>query len=95
MGSNIDLRKYQNPDSIQDAFSKIVSGGKLGYKAIIERKKVPPKCSKCGRGGDEDQKFCPQCGGKMVVPLTNCPGCKKPIDETEKFCTECGTKLKE
>lgn len=93
MGSNIDLRKYQDPESIQDAYSKIVSGGKPGYKAVIERKKPTPKCSKCGRGGDPEQKFCPQCGGKMVVPLTRCPKCKKSIDDNEKFCTECGTKL--
>ncbi|MEK6888775.1 MAG: zinc ribbon domain-containing protein [Nanoarchaeota archaeon] len=92
MGSNIDLRKYQDADSIQDAFSKIVSN-KIGYKAVIERKKIPPKCIQCGRGGDPEQKFCPQCGGKMVVPITNCPGCKKPIEEGAKFCTECGYKL--
>lgn len=92
MGSNIDLRKYEDPASIQDAFSKIVSG-KSGYKAVLERKKIPPKCVKCGRGGDVDQKFCPQCGGKMAVPLTHCPGCKKLIDESEKFCTECGKDL--
>ncbi len=90
MGSNIDLRKFEDVDNIQDAFSKIVSGGKVGYKSVIERKKIPPKCAKCGRGGDEDQKFCAQCGGKMIVPLTKCPGCKKSIDEIEKFCTECG-----
>jgi len=95
MGSNLDLRKFQNSDSIQDAFSKVVSGGKSGYKAVIERKKIPPKCTRCGRGGDVDQKFCPQCGGKMVIPLTNCPGCKKAIDDDEKFCTECGHKLKD
>ncbi len=93
MGSNIDLRKYQDPDSIQDAFSKIVSGGKIGYKSIIERKKIPPKCVKCGRGGDEDQKFCSQCGGKMIVHITNCPGCKKYLEEGEKFCTNCGHSL--
>jgi predicted nucleic acid-binding Zn ribbon protein len=93
MGSNIDLRKYQTADSIQDAFSRIVSGGKPGYKAVIERKKVPPKCNKCGRGGDTDQKFCNMCGGKMVVPLTDCPGCKKPINEGDKFCMECGHAL--
>lgn len=92
MGSNIDLRKYEDPSSIQDAFSKIVSG-KVGYKAVLDRKKVPPKCIKCGRGGDVDQKFCPQCGGKMVVPLTNCPSCKKRIEESEMFCTECGQDL--
>ena len=79
MGSGLDLRKYQDTESIQDAFSKIVSGGKTGYKTVIERKKVPPKCNQCGRGGDEDQKFC--------------PGCKKSIDDAEKFCTNCGHNL--
>lgn len=93
MGSCLDLRKYQDESIIQDAFSKIVSGGKMGYKTVIERKKVPPKCNKCGRGGDEDQKFCPQCGGHMVVPITNCPGCKKMIDDGQKFCTGCGHNL--
>lgn len=94
MGSCIDLRKFQNPESIQDAFSKIVSG-KSGYKAVIERRKIPPKCEKCGRGGEEEQKFCVQCGGKMVVPITNCPGCKADINDTDKFCQDCGKKLRD
>jgi rRNA maturation endonuclease Nob1 len=94
MGSNIDLRKYQDPDSLVDAYSKIVSG-KVGYKAVIERRKPTPKCTKCGRGGDPDQKFCPQCGGKMTVPITHCPGCKKFVDENDKFCIECGHRLKD
>ncbi len=94
MGSNIDLRKYQDPSSIQEAFSKVVSG-RSGYKAVIERKKIPPTCSTCGKGGDDGQKFCPHCGGKMAIPLTNCPGCKKPIDEGAKFCTECGHQLRQ
>lgn len=94
MGSNIDLRKYQDPASIQDAFSAVVSG-KKGYKAVIERKKPTPKCIKCGRGGDEGQKFCPHCGGKMAVPITNCPSCKVSIEENQKFCTECGNEIKQ
>lgn len=93
MGSCLDLRKWQTESSIQDAFSKIVSGGKMGYKTVIERKKNPPKCVKCGRGGDADQKFCSQCGGKMIVPITNCPGCTQTINEGEKFCTNCGHNL--
>ncbi|PIN93516.1 hypothetical protein COU54_02440 [Candidatus Pacearchaeota archaeon CG10_big_fil_rev_8_21_14_0_10_31_24] len=92
MGSSIDLRKYQDADAVQDAFSQLVSG-KIGYKAVIERKKEMPKCEGCGRGGDEYQKFCPQCGGKMVVPITSCPGCKNPLNEGDKFCTECGHKI--
>lgn len=95
MGSNIDLRRYQDPEAVQEAFSRIVSGGKMGYKTIIERKKIPPKCIKCGRGGDNEQKFCSQCGGKMMVPIINCPGCKKMIDEGEKFCTNCGHNLQQ
>jgi len=94
MGSCIDLRKYQKPGALDDVYSKMVSG-KVGYKAILERKKILPKCVKCGRGGDDGQKFCPQCGGKMEIPLTNCPGCKKDIDENDKFCQECGKKLKD
>lgn len=94
MGSCIDLRKYQKSEAVLDAFSKVVSG-KSGYKSVIERKKILPKCSKCGRGGDDGQKFCPQCGGKMVVPLTNCPGCEKDINDDDKFCQECGHKLKD
>lgn len=93
MGSCLDLRKYEEADAVQDAFSRVVSGGKLGYKSIIERRKPTPKCVKCGRGGEESQKFCSQCGGKMAIPLTKCPGCKKSIDEQEKFCTECGNDL--
>ncbi|MEK6825764.1 MAG: zinc ribbon domain-containing protein [Nanoarchaeota archaeon] len=92
MGSNIDLRKYQEEEALQEAFSKVVSG-KSGYKTIIERKKIPPKCIQCGRGGDQEQKFCAQCGGKMKIPLTHCPGCKRMIEDIEKFCTECGHDL--
>ena len=40
MGSCIDLRNLQDGDAIQDAFSKVVSGGKMGYKTVIERKKI-------------------------------------------------------
>ena len=85
-----DLREHMDSEAIAEAFSKLVSGGRPGYKTIIEKKKIPPKCIKCGRGGDEGQKFCPQCGGKMLTPLTNCPQCKKRIDENQKFCTNCG-----
>ena len=95
MGSCLDLRKYQDNSAIEDAFAKVVSGGKMGYKTVIERKKIPPKCIKCGRGGDVEQKFCPQCGGAMKIPLTNCPGCKQPINDGEKFCTGCGHNLQQ
>ena len=95
MGSNTDLRKYEDPASIESAFSALVSGKKSGYKTIIERKKPKPQCNKCRRLGGEEEKFCRECGGRMVIPLVNCPGCKRQIDEIDKFCPDCGHKLKE
>ena len=92
MGSNIDLRKYQNSDSIADIYSKIVSG-KPGYKAIIERRKEPTFCADCKKQLKEDAKFCPDCGGKGVQKMTACPKCNKDIEGEERFCMECGNKL--
>jgi len=65
MGSNIDLRHLQNSEAIEDAFSKLVSGGKAGYKTVIERKKEPIKCPSCNRILEGDEKFCPECGKRL------------------------------
>ena len=70
MGSCLDLRKYQDlnsPDGakVADAFSKIISG-KIGYKAVIERKVDLPKCAGCGRQLEGTEKFCPDCGTKVA-----------------------------
>ena len=78
MGSCIDLRKYQDVSSIQDAFSKIVSG-KSGYKSVIERKKEIPRCPNavCAKTLEGQEKFCPECGAKIGVaapiPVPNVP----------------------
>lgn len=64
MPSCIDLRKYINDEKTFDAYSKLVSGGKAGYKAIIERKKETPRCKKCGKELEGIEKFCPECGEK-------------------------------
>ncbi len=74
MGSCIDLRKWQDSSSIQEAYSKLVSGGRPGYKAFIERKKDLPKCQHCPIEGQcngcsqgilNEQKFCADCGHKL------------------------------
>lgn len=64
MPSNLDLRKYIDDEKTFDAYSKLVSGGKAGYKAIIERKKEIPRCKKCGKELGGIEKFCPECGEK-------------------------------
>lgn len=92
-GSCRDLRGMQNINNIESAFSALVSGGKMGYKTVIERRTDLPKCSKCGKFADAEEKFCSECGGKIVCMLTKCPSCSKPIKESDKFCTGCGTKI--
>jgi len=60
-----DLREYQDDESVENAFSALVSGGKPGYKTVIEKKKEIPKCPECDTILDGVEKFCPQCGVKL------------------------------
>ena len=64
MGSCIDLRKLQSAESVEDAFSRLVSGGKSNYKTVIERKKDPIVCESCKTSLSGEEKFCPECGTK-------------------------------
>ena len=64
MTSNRDLRKFQDSPSIEEAFSALVSGGRKGYKTIIERKKDILKCTTCNKILEGDEKFCSECGTK-------------------------------
>ena len=65
MSSCLDLRQFQDSSAIQDIYSQVVSG-KKGYKAVIERRKDPIKCSnaECGKILEGIEKFCPDCGTK-------------------------------
>jgi len=64
-GGGYDLREFQNDDSkVIDIFSKIVSGGKFGYKTVIEKKKDEKRCANCHVPLQGVEKFCPECGAK-------------------------------
>jgi len=65
MSSCRDLRSLHNSEDIIKAFSRLVSGGKAGYKTIIEKTKPTPKCNSCGNNLLGDEKFCPECGAKL------------------------------
>ncbi|PIN78143.1 hypothetical protein COV15_00590 [Candidatus Woesearchaeota archaeon CG10_big_fil_rev_8_21_14_0_10_34_12] len=65
MSSCLDLRKFQDNADVEDAFSKLVSGGKAGYKTVIEKDKAPKVCPKCNSLLTGDEKFCPECGNKI------------------------------
>ena len=56
-----ELNKIQNSDEIANIFGRLVSG-KAGYKAVIEVSRPAPKCEKCGKLLEGNEKFCPECG---------------------------------
>jgi uncharacterized OB-fold protein len=59
-----DLRRYQEEGKVTDAFSKLVSGGKAGYKTVIEKRIEEIKCHGCRSKLEGVEKFCPNCGEK-------------------------------
>ncbi len=65
MSSCRDLRHLHDSQEVVSAFSKLVSGGKAGYKTVIEKTKPTPKCTSCGATLLGDEKFCPECGTKL------------------------------
>ncbi|NCO11223.1 hypothetical protein CO038_01845 [Candidatus Pacearchaeota archaeon CG_4_9_14_0_2_um_filter_39_13] len=62
-----DLRELQESDAVPNAFSALVSGGKLGYKTIIQKDKKKPVCQGCNKYLSGDEKFCPECGTKVEI----------------------------
>lgn len=52
------------------------------------------KCLKCGAENDETNKFCENCGSKLVKSRV-CPKCNSKFDKAIKFCPNCGAKLKD
>ena len=93
MSSNRDLRSLQKEGVIDDAFSKLVSGGKAGFKTIIE-KKEPILCpnESCKIELEGHEKFCPKCGMKIEKKTgpSICTKCYTVINVGSKFCTNCG-----
>ena len=49
-------------------------------------------CPKCGSQNNITNKFCNNCGNKLVLTVV-CPHCGKEIPSGMKFCGECGKSL--
>jgi class 3 adenylate cyclase/tetratricopeptide (TPR) repeat protein len=47
-------------------------------------------CSNCGAENPPEQKFCGECGNRLVSP---CPSCGTQNPPGQRFCGECGTAL--
>ena len=61
------MTELQDSEEVHDLLSKIVSGGKPGYKTIIEKDKPVKKCQKCSKILSGEEKFCPECGEKVEI----------------------------
>lgn len=56
--------EMQRSQEFVDVFSKVVSGGKAGYKTVVPVKPITTKCKTCDATLGEKQKFCHECGAK-------------------------------
>ena len=59
-------------------------------------RKAMQVCSQCGRECPDGEKYCGECGGKVVKeepPRTVCSQCGRECPDGEKFCGECGGKV--
>lgn len=65
MPGNIDIGKLQENPVVHDAFSRLVSGGKAGYKTTLLKDKPQIKCNNCSFILEGTEKFCPECGAKL------------------------------
>ena len=50
------------------------------------------QCQKCYKEIEKDDKFCPNCGEKLLEEKT-CPKCGKKLNSNAKFCPDCGEKV--
>ena len=60
--------EMQKSDAVLDAFSKIVSGGRAGYRTVI-KKKTCFICRSCNNQIDKTQKFCHECDARNDSPI--------------------------
>ncbi len=67
MSTGRDLRSLNDSPEVADAFSKLVSGGRSNYKTVIEKTKPTPRCDACGSVLEGKEKFCPECGKKLIA----------------------------
>jgi membrane protease subunit (stomatin/prohibitin family) len=61
------------------------------WESKKETEKPEKKCPNCNAAVKEGQKFCNNCGQKLIEEI-NCIKCGKPLSPGSKFCSNCGAK---
>ena len=60
-----DLRRYMDDPKTLEIFGQLISG-RAGYMPVIERREEPLICSGCHIRLNGEEKFCSECGTKVV-----------------------------
>jgi membrane protease subunit (stomatin/prohibitin family) len=50
-------------------------------------------CPKCGAQNPTSNKFCAECGTKLMPNMVPCPKCGEKVAEGTKFCPNCGASM--
>jgi len=77
-------------NQIKEKESEIeILGSKKTEDEIAESSAKKYECNKCGNGLEENTKYCPMCGSRIL----RCPNCKENLKINEAFCSSCGIKI--
>ena len=78
----------KSPDISQSPLSTGVPQPAINEVSTHESEpSICPSCSKLLRLGD---RFCSQCGYRVLM---SCPSCSKPLRPGDRFCSQCGYRL--
>ena len=72
--------------------SEVLSGEENEAEGAAKTGKEHKVCPKCGHLIEDGDKFCPNCGEKIVV-IRYCPQCGMEVKAGDRFCRNCGTRL--
>ena len=61
----------------------------IGQNVSTNQYQETVNCPKCGSLNKKSDKFCSNCGEKIITEIT-CPNCGSTIPSSSKFCSECG-----
>ncbi|MFH1365253.1 MAG: hypothetical protein ABIH28_01565 [archaeon] len=75
------MNEFQKNQDFAAAYSKLISGGRAGYKAVIETRRVEIRCKGCNTVLDPIEKFCHEWGQRLKKPRNK----KKTIFQLQPF----------
>jgi len=89
MGFLDDITRNVKSDLSWKAARGASEGVSKGVSKVFQGNKKT-KCPKCRKDISPEEKFCQNCGEKLVL---TCPKCSAEFPAGTKFCAKCGSPL--